>query len=179
MELFGQNLSASIVKDILSSHWVCYKPLERSIFVWKCILRIRQWPFRMFLVSYNASYCDAHLARDMDVFVTFYSAGAGGKCQIFIRCSGFPCVRWKMFWKLHWPENSECTSVYKVEFLCSYYRIMTSKGVTKGWAGLRGRSEKFSLRSKFITKMSTQISRFCGVTPFSLVVLYLRLGGSV
>jgi len=35
---------------------------------------------------------DAHLAQDMDVFVTFYSAGAGGKCQIFIRCSDFPCV---------------------------------------------------------------------------------------
>jgi hypothetical protein len=121
-------------KAILSSHWVCCKPLERSIFVWKCILRIWEWPFRMFLVPYNVPSCDAHLAQDMDVFVTFYSAGAGGKCQIFIRCSGFPCVGWKMFWKLHWPENSECTSVYKVEFLCSYCRIMTSK---EGYKGLR------------------------------------------
>ena len=136
MELRGQNLSASIVKDIRSSHWVCWKPSERSIFVSKFILHICQRPFRMFLVSYNAPYCDAHLAQDMDVFVTFYSAGAGGKCQIFIRCSGLPCARWKTFWMLHWPENSECASIYKVEFLCSHYRIMTSKrGVQRARLG--------------------------------------------
>jgi hypothetical protein len=143
MELLRWNLSSSVVKDILSSHWLCCKPLERSIFVSTLILRIRIWqrPFCMFLLSYNAPHSDAHLARDMEVFVTFYSAGAWRKCQIFIRCSGFPCVRWKMFWKLHWPENSECTSVYKVEFLCSYYRIMTSKGGYKGlsWVSWRKR----------------------------------------
>ena len=52
-------------------------------------------------------------------------------------------------------------------------------GVQRAELGLRGKSEKFNLRSEFITKMSSLNSRFCGVTPFSLVVIYRCLGGSV